>query len=205
MQIGVLLHALALIMLPFSSLDPLLKRLMLSRISAALILGAGLASALLPPIALSPDFSVSASFLFCAALCAVLTIAESRHRIFALFAAAFAGVFALGAKVLLPQPSLEPGFFVGLFAAAGAFIAGRHLKPRLSGALLGLIFSHIACAAVEFAGFGYIPAALGGGVFFDEASISLCLTCFAAVVIKPRPESRRSAKYHVVSTNEAQK
>ena len=186
MPIGVMLHVLALVMLPFSSLEPLLKRLGLRRPFAALILAAGLASALLPPIALSGDLSVSMSLPYCIALAASLLLAESRYKVFALFSAVLGGVLALGAKAFFPRPSLEPGFFVGLLAAAGAFIAGRHLKPRLSGALLGPVLAHLIFSAVEYAGFGYVSPVLGGSLFFDESSISLFLACFAAVIFEPR-------------------
>ncbi len=188
MPIGIMLHVLALVMLPFQSLEPLLIRLKLRRIYAALILCAGFACALLEPIALYRDLSVSMRFVYCFALALTLLITESKHRIFSLLSAILSGILALCAKIALPQPSFEPGLLSGLLAALGAFISGRHLKLRLSGALLGPILAHIALVAVEFAGFGYVSPVLGGGLFFDEASISLFLTCFASVVFDKQLE-----------------
>ncbi len=192
MPIGAMLHVLALVMLPFSSLEPLLKRLRLNRLCAALVLAAGLISALLSPIALTQDLSVSFGFIYYIALSAALLVAERKHRAYALLAAAFGGVLAMGAKILLPQPEPEPGLFAGLLAALGALAAGRSLKPRLSGALLGPILAHLAFIAADFAGFGYISPTLGGGAFFDEAAISLFFTCIAAVIFEARLEARKN-------------
>ncbi len=197
MPIGVMLHVLALVMLPFSSLEPLLKRLKLRRLYAAMIFFAGIAFALLAPIKLSQDFSVSWSFLYCIALAAALLFAEDRFKVYTLLSAALGGLLAIGAKTLLPRPPLEPGLFSGILAAAGAFIGGRNIKPRLSGALFGPVFAHLVFAVVDFAVFGYVSPILGGGLFFDEASISLFLTCFAAVVA----EHRRHTKNYIASTD----
>ncbi len=188
MPIGVLLHVLALLMLPFSSLEPLLKRLKLSKLSAALILLAGLAAALLPPVVLSPDFSIALSAPYCVALSLALMLTAKRYKLFALLAAILSGMLAFTAKLFLPPPPLEPGLLPGLFAALGALLAGRGLKTRISGALLAPIFAQCIYAAVDLSSFGYVSLVLGGGAFAGEAAISLYFTCIAALLIELKRE-----------------
>ncbi len=182
MPIGELLYICALLMLPFASLEPLLKRLGLPWPLAAFLIFLGLAAALLPPVGLSEELSISLSLPYCAALAFALMCASKRHKSFALLAAALGGVLAEGAKLFLPPLSFEPGLLPGLLAASGAFIAGRNLKTRLSGALLAPVIAHFINAALELSSFSHISPVLGGGTFFDEAAVSFFAVSAAALL-----------------------
>ncbi len=190
MTIGLILLAIAGILLLFGVGQRVLDKLRLTDRQALLCIALIIAGGVLPDISVTPQFSFNiGGALIPLILCAYLWIkagtAKERARCLAAALVTGAAVFALG-RLMPDEPEeivIDPGYMHGLAAGVIGYLFGRSRRGAFIAGVLGVMLSSVASAVYVWSQGVDQRLVLGGAGAYDVIVVTGLLAVLLSELI----------------------
>ncbi len=190
MTIGLILLAIAGILLLFGVGQRVLDKLRLTDRQALLFIALIIAGGFLPDISVTPQFSFNiGGALIPLILCAYLWIkagtAKERARCLAAALVTGAAVFALG-RLMPDEPEeivIDPGYMHGLAAGVIGYLFGRSRRGAFIAGVLGVMLSSVASAVYVWSQGVDQRLVLGGAGAYDVIVVTGLLAVLLSELI----------------------